>query len=234
MGSFVEVVSSVKIDCVVCGVYKYTDRPVGHIVVVGPDGFQRCTCLKLMRCGLHCSHALAAVVTKLGRVEEILSESVHLRWRTSVEPWSLHSEGLSDFDGRERGTYTDRSTGDCGDMDVDDTQDDPAGGSVFVLRGSLYGNNFSRAMKWVNAISDKWDGTLASYTRYDELFDRINRDVVATPTAPVLADGVAGLGSPPLPVSKTRKDTRHKDGLERRPKKKARGGDATSCIDDAN
>ena len=49
-----------------------------------------------------------------------------------------------------------------------------------------------------------------------------------------LADGVAGLGNPPLPVSKTRKDTRHKDGFDRRPKKKARGGDATICIDVAN
>ena len=57
---------------------------------------------------------------------------------------------------------------------------------------------------------------------------------MATRTTPVLADGVVGLGNPPLPVSKTRKDTRHKDGFERRPKKKARGGDATSCIDVAN
>ena len=142
MGFFVGVVSNVKIDCVVRVVYKYTDRPVGHIVVVGPDGFQLCTCLKLMRCGLHCSHKLAAVVTKLGRVEEILGESIHPRWRTSVEPWSLHSVGLSAFDGRERGTYTDGFTGDCGDMDVDDTPDDPAGGSVSVLRGKIIREQF--------------------------------------------------------------------------------------------
>ena len=192
LGSFVEVVSNVKIDCVVRVVYKYTDRPVGHIVVVGPDGFQLCTCLKLMRCGLHCSYTLAAVVTKLGRVEEILGECIHPRWRTSVEPWSLHSVGPSAFDGRERGTYTDGFTGDCGDMDVDDTQDDPAGGSVSVLRGRLYANKFARAMKWVSAISDKYDGTPASYTRYDELFDSIDRDVMATLTAPVLPCGWRG------------------------------------------
>ena len=234
LGAFRLSFSNVKIDCVVRVVHKYTDRPVGHIVVVEPDRFQLCTCLKLLRCGLHCSHNLAAVVTKLGRVEEILGESIYPRWRTSVEPWSLHSVGLSAFDGRERGTYTDGFTGDCGDMDVDDTQDDPAGGFVSVLRGRLYANDFARAMKWVSATSDKYDGTPASYKRYDEYFNRIDLDVMATLTAPVLADGVAGLGNPPLPVSKTRKDTRHKDGFERRSKKKARGRDAASCIDVAN
>ncbi|CAM9288476.1 unnamed protein product, partial [Laminaria digitata] len=140
LGSFVDVVSNVNIDCVVHAVYKYADRPVGHIIVVGPDGFQLCTCLKLMRCGLHCCHTLAALVTRLGRAEEFLGESIHPRWRTSVDPWSLHSAGLSAFDGHERGTYTDGFTGDFGDMDVDDSQDDPAGGTVSVLRGRLYAN----------------------------------------------------------------------------------------------
>ncbi|CAN0599734.1 unnamed protein product, partial [Laminaria digitata] len=77
LGSFVEVVRNVEIDCVVRAVNKYTDRPVGHIVVVGPDGFQLCTFLNLMRCGLHCSHTLAALVTKLGHAEEFLGESIH-------------------------------------------------------------------------------------------------------------------------------------------------------------
>ena len=53
MGSFVELVNNVKIDCVVRAQNKYAERPAAHIVVVGPDGFQLCTCLKLMRCGLH-------------------------------------------------------------------------------------------------------------------------------------------------------------------------------------
>ena len=187
-----------------------------------------------MRCGLHCSHTLAALVTRLGRAEEFLGESIHPRWRTSVEPWSLHSAGLSAFDGHERGTYTDGFTGDFGDMDLDDSQDDPAGGTVSVLRGRLYANCLVRAMKWASAISDKYDGTPASYARYDELFDRFDRDVTATVTAPVVADGVTGLGNPPLSVSKSRKDTRHKDGFEGRPKKKARGEDAASCVDVAN
>ena len=45
---------------------------------------------------------------------------------------------LSAFDGRERGTYTDGFTSDCGHIDLDDTQD--AGGSVSVQRGRLYAN----------------------------------------------------------------------------------------------
>eukprot|EP00904_Undaria_pinnatifida_P009955 jgi/Undpi1/608/HiC_scaffold_10.g04072.m1 len=234
LGSFVEVVRNVKIDCVVHVVYKYTDRPVGHIVVVGPDGFQLCTCLRLMRCGLHCSHTLAALVTKLGRAEEFLGESIHPRWRTSLEPWSLYSAGLSPFDGHERGTYTDGFTGDYGDMDLEDSQDGPAGGAVSIPRGRFYADFFARVTKLVSAASDNYDGTPASYARYNELFDRFGRDVNATIMAPVVADGVTGLGNPPLPVSKTRKETRHKDGFERRPKKKAKGGDTTSCVDVAN
>eukprot|EP00904_Undaria_pinnatifida_P001742 jgi/Undpi1/11569/HiC_scaffold_30.g13866.m1 len=234
LGSFVEVVRNVKIDCVVHVVYKYTDRPVGHIVVVGPDGFQLCTCLRLMRCGLHCSHTLAALVTKLGRAEEFLGESIHPRWRTSLEPWSLYSAGLSPFDGHERGTYTDGFTGDYGDMDLEDSQDGPAGGAVSIPRGRFYADFFARVTKLVSAASDNYDGTPASYARYIELFDRFGRDVNATIMAPVVADGVTGLGNPPLPVSKTRKETRHKDGFEGRAKKKAKGGDTTSCVDVAN
>eukprot|EP00904_Undaria_pinnatifida_P011839 jgi/Undpi1/7786/HiC_scaffold_23.g10259.m1 len=234
LGSFVEVVRNVKIDCVVHVVYKYTDRPVGHIVVVGPDGFQLCTCLRLMRCGLHCSHTLAALVTKLGRAEEFLGESIHPRWRTSLEPWSLYSAGLSPFDGHERGTYTDGFTGDYGDMDLEDSHDGPAGGAVSIPRGRFYADLFARVTKLVSAASDNYDGTPASYARYNELFDRFGRDVNATIMAPVVADGVTGLGNPPLPVSKTRKETRHNDGFEGRPKKKAKGGDTTSCVDVAN
>ena len=154
LGYFVDVVSNVNIDCVVRAVYKNTARPVGHIIVVGPDGFQLCTCLKLMRCGLHCSHTLAAVVTRLGRAEEFLGESIHPRWRTSVDPWSVYSAGLSIFDDHEREAYTDAFTGDLGDMDLDVSQDEPAGGTVSVLRNSLYVNCLARAMQWASAIFD--------------------------------------------------------------------------------
>ena len=233
LGSFVEVVRNVNIDCVVRVVYRYTGRPVGHIVVVGPDGFQLCTCLRLMRCGLHCSHTLAALVTKLGRAEEFVGESIHPRWRTSVEPWSLYSAGLSAFDGHERGTYTDGFTGDLGDMDLEDSQDDPTRRTVSVERGRVYADIMAYAAKLARIASDNCD-TPASCARYHEAIERFGRDISTIGTAPVAADGVKGLGNPPLPVSKTRKETRHKDGFEGRPKKKARGGDIACCVDVAN
>ena len=236
MGSFVELVSNVKIDCVVRAVNKYTDRPAAHIVVVGPDRF---TCLKLMRCGLHCSHTLGSLVTTLRRGDDFLGESIHPRWRTSCEPWKLHSANLNAFDGRERGTYTDGFTGDVEDMNLEmglnDSQDDPADrGTVSLRRGRLHADCVARAMKWASVLSDHFDGSSASYTQATQLFDRFDRDVTATVTAPAPSGGVTGLGNPPLSVSKSRKDTRHKDGFEGRPKKKARGGNTTNLIDVAN
>ena len=48
MGSFVKHVDNVNIDCGVRGQNEYAERAAAHIVVVGPDGFQLCTCLQLM------------------------------------------------------------------------------------------------------------------------------------------------------------------------------------------
>ena len=109
---------------------------------------------KRMRCGLHCSYTLTALSTRLGRAEEFLGESIHPRWRTSVDPWSVYSAGLSIFDDHEREAYTDAFTGDLGDMDLDVSQDEPAGGTVSVLRNSLYVNCLARAMQWASAIFD--------------------------------------------------------------------------------
>ena len=121
------------------------------------------------------------------------------------------------------------------EMDLKDSQGDPAGhGTVSLKRGRLHANCVARAMKWASVISDQIDGTPASYARFCELFDRFDRDVTAAVTAPVPLDNVAGLGNPPLSVSKSRKDTRHKDGFEGRPKKEARGGNTTNLIDVAN
>ena len=61
--SFAQLVEKVDIDCIVKVLCKHMpDRKVGHLVVLGPNGFQLCTCLKLMRRGLQCRHVLAALV----------------------------------------------------------------------------------------------------------------------------------------------------------------------------
>ncbi|CAN0327056.1 unnamed protein product [Ascophyllum nodosum] len=52
MLSFSELVGKVSLDRVVKVVYKYKEQKVGHIAVVGPNGFQLCTCLQLLRTGL--------------------------------------------------------------------------------------------------------------------------------------------------------------------------------------
>lgn len=80
--------------------YKNKDRKVDHLVVVGPDDFQLCTCLQLMRRGLQCRKVLAALVTELKRRgSEFKGASIHPRWRpSSSEQWSLESVGLDMFD----------------------------------------------------------------------------------------------------------------------------------------
>lgn len=70
-------------------------------MVVGPNGFQLCTCLQLMRRGLQCRHVLAALVTHLKRGNEFKGESVHPRWRMSNARWSLETAGLGKFEGHE-------------------------------------------------------------------------------------------------------------------------------------
>ena len=77
-------------------------------------------------------------------------------------------------------------------------------------------------MKWTSAVSGQFDSSPASYTRFKELFDRFDRDVNETVTTPVPLNGITGLGNPPLSLSKSRKETRHKNSFEGRPKKKAR------------
>ena len=52
MLSFSELVGKVSLDRVVKVIYKYKEQKVGHIAVVGPNGFQLCTCLQLLRTGL--------------------------------------------------------------------------------------------------------------------------------------------------------------------------------------
>ena len=67
---------------------------LGHIVVIGPGGFQLCSWLQLMRTGLRCRHVFAALITELKRGAEFKGASVHPRWRISSEKWSLASAGL--------------------------------------------------------------------------------------------------------------------------------------------
>ena len=129
--SFTELVLNVPIDVIVKVQYKYPTntrpraqhRKVSHIVVAGPGVFQLCMCLKLMRCGLHCSHVMAALVTRLGRANEFIGESIHPRWRSSLWEWSLRCTELGDFErAKFTGGYTDDDFEGAADLGEDDGQ----------------------------------------------------------------------------------------------------------------
>ncbi|CAN0513964.1 unnamed protein product, partial [Ectocarpus sp. 8 AP-2014] len=78
--SFFRLVANVKINAVVKVSYKYRSPTVSHLVVLGPDGFQMCTCLQVMRRGWQCRHVLAALL-RSNRVSEFTGASIHPRWR---------------------------------------------------------------------------------------------------------------------------------------------------------
>lgn len=100
--SFFRLVANVKIDAVVKVSYNSIggQPTVSHLVVLGPAGFQMCTCLQVMRRGLQCRHVFAALVLRLNRGSEFTGASIHPRWRPkNAEPWSLERVVLGRFDG---------------------------------------------------------------------------------------------------------------------------------------
>lgn len=87
--SFCELLKKVHIDAVVKVSFEDRDRKVGHVVAVGPNGFQLCTCLQVLTCGMPCRHTLAALVG-LDRLTDFTGASVHPRWRSApVDEWSM-------------------------------------------------------------------------------------------------------------------------------------------------
>ena len=110
--SFSGIIENVPIDAVVKVMYKYKESNASHLVVLGRNGFQMCSCLQVLRCRLPYRHTVAALVTELKRADEFKGESIHLRWRSSIQPWSIEGVGLRDFNGHERGPYSGRFSGD--------------------------------------------------------------------------------------------------------------------------
>lgn len=111
---FTGLVKNVPVDTVVKVLCKV--RKCGHIVVLGPNGFHLCSCLKLLQYGMPCRHFFAATVTHLERQHPLNGLCIHPRWRTSSEPWSVYGV-LGNFDGHELsgclGGLTDNEKGVC-------------------------------------------------------------------------------------------------------------------------
>ena len=73
-----------------------------------------------MRCGLHCNHVLAALVTGLGRASELIGKSIHPGWRSSREEWSLWNSKMGDFEKANfKGGYTDEDFDGAADVGGD-------------------------------------------------------------------------------------------------------------------
>ena len=108
----VEGVEGVRLSCVVKVVMRYGKKDQSdHIVVVGPDRFQLCTCLQMLQSVLPCRHILFALFTKLERGEEFDGDCIHPRWRSTAHDWSIKKASLSGFNGHERGVYGGGFTG---------------------------------------------------------------------------------------------------------------------------
>ena len=76
---FPGLVENVPIDAVVKVMCKYEESNASHLVVIGPNGFQMCSCLQLLRCELPCRHTVATLVTELKWADEFKGESIHPR-----------------------------------------------------------------------------------------------------------------------------------------------------------
>lgn len=98
--AFLEIIDPVPIHLVVAVRYNLLATKPSHVVVFGADGFHLCSCLKLLRHGLLCSHYFAVLVRFIGGTYKGVKlhhtfdgSSVHNRWRKAPlgedEAWSV-------------------------------------------------------------------------------------------------------------------------------------------------
>ena len=71
--------SFVQLPAVGKAVFRYEEIST-HIAVVGPDGFQLCTSLQVLRLGWSCSHAIVALFTWLQLAAEFNGDCIQTRW----------------------------------------------------------------------------------------------------------------------------------------------------------
>eukprot|EP00904_Undaria_pinnatifida_P002446 jgi/Undpi1/12201/HiC_scaffold_5.g01877.m1 len=140
---FARLVESAEINTVVKVLYKMRDPQVGHIVVVGPNNFQLCSCLQILRTGLPCRHLMAVLLYCLRRPAEFSGMSIHQRWRATSGAWSVELWGLRELDaegcGPLGGGFTDDRQMDFGDGEGSDGGDAPDN-LVSVIRGRAFAN----------------------------------------------------------------------------------------------
>ena len=223
-------VENVPIDAVVKVMYKYKESNASHLVVIGPNGFQMCSCLQLLRCGLPCRHTVAALVTELKRADEFKRESIHPRWRSSIQPWSLEGVGLSDFNGHKRGPYSGGVlTGDLEGIDCGEEEGTSGNNrAACVTRGRLLANVIEMASRGARTLVDNLDEKTVLSSDCTICFATLNRDIDAyvKGAASMGLGGLSGIGNLPMPVTKSRRESKFEDCTEGHASKQARVGPA--------
>ena len=158
MPSFSELVEGVRLSSVVKIVMRYGKKDQsGHIVFVGPDYFQLCTCLQMLRCGLPCRHILFALFTKLERGEEFGGDCIHTRWRSTANDWSINKASLSVFNGHERGVDEGGYNGDFGGIDIEDNDHVQRKALASVIKGKFSANLMGSCFKTVRGVVDHFN-----------------------------------------------------------------------------
>ena len=222
-------VENVPIVAVVKVVSEYKESKTSHIVVVGPNGFQLCSCLQALRCELPSRHTVAAFVTKLKRAGEFQGEFIHPRWRSSLQPWSIEGAGLSDFNGHERGPYAGGFTGDLESIDCQEEEGTSGNNSaISVIRGKLLANMVEMASRAAGKLADNLDEKKVLSSDCTIFFARLERDidVCIKGAASVSTGGLSGIHNSPIPATKSRRESRFRDCTEGHASKKAIVGPA--------
>ena len=166
---------------------------------------------------------------ELKRADEFQGESIHPRWRSSIQPWSIEGVGLSDFNGHERGPYSGGFTGDLEGIDCGEEEGTSANNSsASVTRGMLLANLIEMASRGARTLVDNLDEKKVLSSDCTIFFATLNRDIDAyvKGAASVGTGGLSGMGNPPMPATKSRRETSFKDCTEGHAPKKARVGPA--------
>ena len=224
---FARLVESVEINTVVKVLYKMRDPQVGHIVVVGPNNFQLCSCLQILRTGLPCRHLMAVLLYCLRRPAEFSGMSIHPRWRATSGAWSVELWGLRELDaegcGPLGGGFTDDRQMDFGDGEGSDGGDAPDN-LVSVIRGRAFANWLAKCTASVKLGTDNVDRKNPDFlAKAEEVVDRFCRGMAAlvqSDDRPSDPFNLSGLRNPPIPVSKNRKESRVQGACEGRPSKR--------------
>ena len=126
---------------------------------------------------------------------------------------------------RTRGGVTEDLEGiDCGEEEGTNGNNSAAS----VTRGRLLANLIDMASRGAKTLVDNLDEKKVVSSDCNICFATLDRDIDAyvKGAASVGSGGLSGIGNPPMPVTKSRRERRFKEGTEGHASKKARVGPA--------